>query len=109
MATKAQKFKSDETALQRARTPAPARIEKSVPPPAKTHNLSERAGRKAGVSYEVSDTKPSRKSTRGSKHHLRASNHIEHTEQLRQASPETRAAISRAQAIAVSGKPRRSI
>lgn len=71
----------------------------------KAHNLSARAGRTARVSYEESAGRPSRKSTRGSEHHQRASNRLERTRQLAQSAPENRARLARARSAKVRGKP----
>ena len=104
MATKAQRFKAEMLVEQSSRK-AKARPKRSVSArPSKPHNVGARAGRGARVSYEASEGRPSRKSTRRSAHHQRAANRIERTNQLRQAEPGTRAFIARAGASKIRGK-----
>jgi hypothetical protein len=106
MATKAERFRAEAQVENSSRKPraslAPARPKATATP--KPHNLSEHAARSARVSYEVSETRPSRKSTRGSAHHQRAASQLERTEQLKQRSPKTRATIARARAVKTRGK-----
>lgn len=105
MATKAERFAAALNA-ERARRNASARSQgtaRSKTP--KAHNLGERAGRAARVGYEASSGRPSRKSTRGSAHHQRATNQLERTHQLEQSSPEARAGVALRKALKVRGKP----
>lgn len=74
-------------------------------PAAKAHNLSSRAGRQARVAYEETEGRPSRRSTRGSARHQRASNQLERTHQLAQTAPERRASVSRTRSLKFRGKP----
>ncbi len=110
MPTKAQLTKAEEFQNRRAAsiaangsTPPPRR----TPAPAKPHNLGDRAGRHAAVAYEASETKPSRKSTRKSAHHLRAASQLEHTEILARTTSKARSAVASVRARTVGGKPRR--
>lgn len=107
MATKAEKFLAT-TSMERARRNVSARpkpTRKAAARTATTHQPSARAGRNARVSFESSNGRPSRKSTRGSEHHQRATNQLERTEQLRQSAPKVRAAIARARTVKTRGKP----
>jgi hypothetical protein len=106
MATKAEKYRATVLAERAARnaTARPKQQRSSKPP--KAHNLGDRAGRSARVSYEESIGRPSRKSTRGSEHHQRAASQLERTNQLKQSAPKARARVSRAQTVKVRGKPR---
>lgn len=106
MATKAQRYLATVVAERSIRNATERPKRQRPPKPRKAHNLSERAGRTARVSYEASNGRPSRKSTRGSEHHHRASNKLERTNQLRQSGPEARARLTRVQATKVRGKPR---
>jgi hypothetical protein len=103
MATKAERFRANtqvENSSRKPKTPAKTRSKT----PDKPHNLSERAGRTAVVPYEPSNGRPSRKSTRGSAHHLRPANPLERRVQAKQAAPETRARTSRAKSVKIRGK-----
>jgi hypothetical protein len=109
MPTKAQLTKAEEFQTRRAATVA---ANGSIPPrrtpvPAKPHNLGERAGRHAAVVYEASETKPSRKSTRKSKHHLRAAAQLEHSQVVAHTTPKAHASVASVRTMAVGGKPRR--
>lgn len=103
MATKAERFRAEaqvENSTRKPKTqPTRTRSAKSKP-----HNLGERAGRTAAVTYEESNGRPSRKSTRRSANHLRAAAPIERAVKLKQRSPETRAAKSRARSVKIRGK-----
>jgi len=108
MATKAERFRAEtivERSIKKRTTlpppPANARREK---PEKKPHNLSVRAGKNAVVAYETSEQRPSRKSTRASAHHLRASNKVERTAQLAQFKPERRSSANRARSQKIRGK-----
>ena len=106
MATKAERFRAAtavEQAVRRASARPTARVSEG-PKPQKAHNLGERAGRSARVAYEAANGRPSRKSTRGSKHHPRAASRLERTKQLEQSSPTVRAALAKGQIIKVRGK-----
>jgi hypothetical protein len=104
MATKAERYRAEAQVENSARKPKvrPAKTRSKTPD--KPHNLSARAGRKAAVSYEPSNGRPSRKSTRGSAHHLRAASPLERRAQAKQAAPETRARTSRAKSVKIRGK-----
>jgi hypothetical protein len=109
MPTKAQLTKAEEFQTRRAATVAASG---SIPPrrtpvPAKPHNLGERAGRHAAVAYEASETKPSRKSTRKSKHHLRAAAQLEHSQVVAHTTSKAHASVASVRTMAVGGKPRR--
>jgi hypothetical protein len=104
MTTKAQQFRSDELEKQRSLKREPASRRSASSKPEKAHNLSARAGRTARVSYEPTNGRASRKSTRGSAHHQRATSQLERTHQLAQSKPETRARASQARGVKVRGK-----
>jgi len=102
--TKAEEFQNRRAASIAANGSTPPR---RTPVPEKPHNLGERAGRHAAVAYEASETKPSRKSTRKSAHHLRAASQLEHTEILARTTSKARSAVASVRALTVGGKPRR--
>jgi hypothetical protein len=56
------------------------------------------------VSYEVSNGRPSRKSTRSSEHHQRPANTLERTQKFAQQSGTNRASAAVARAAKVRGK-----
>jgi len=70
----------------------------------KPHNWGERAGRDATVSYEVSNGRASRKSTRSSVNHQRIDNPLERTQRFKQVSPANRARVAAARSSKVGGK-----
>jgi hypothetical protein len=90
-----------ERALQK-----PKRPPQQAARPDKPHNWGVRAGKVATVSYEVSNGRPSRKSTRASEHHQRATNALERTQQYVQQRATNRATAAKARAAKVSGKAR---
>ena len=106
MSTKSEKFHAT-TLVTRALENVASRKTARGPatPAAKAHNLSARAGRNARVAYEQTEGRPSRRSTRASAHHQRASNQLERTHQLAQAAPERRASVSRTRSLKFRGKP----
>jgi hypothetical protein len=104
MATKAERFRAEAQVENSSRKPkAPAARTRS-PRPAKPHNLGERAGRVAAVTYEPTNGRPSRKSTRKSANHVRAATPLERATHQKRSAPETRAATSRARSMKVRGK-----
>jgi hypothetical protein len=109
MATKAERFHAADIISRSLKKRQLAPKATRTPVPDKPHNLGARAGRNARVSYETSATSPSRKSTRGSAHHQRATNQLERTEQLKQNRPVVRARLARAQAIKVRGSQRKKV
>jgi hypothetical protein len=100
MATKAERFKAETMAMHKR----PATKKKVTAE--KPHNLSARAGRKALVRYETQAEGASRKSTRGSAHHQRATNPLERTAKQTQAKSKTRATGARTKSLRVRGKGR---
>jgi hypothetical protein len=103
MATKAERFHAADIISRSLKKRQLAPKATRTPVPDKPHNLGARAGRNARVSYETSATSPSRKSTRGSAHHQRATNQLERTEQLKQNRPTARARIVRTRVLKVRG------
>jgi hypothetical protein len=106
MSTKAQRFQAATLIEQSSKNATGKRTKTASSKPAgEGHNLSRRAGKTARVAYEATAGRASRRSTRGSANHQRATNQLERTHQLAQGSPERRASASRARASKVRGKP----
>jgi hypothetical protein len=104
MATKSQRFKNEQVQAARAANPRAKKVVKKKRLRTHGRNLSQHAERTALVAYEPSDTKPSRRSTRKSHLHMRASSPLERKEQLRRSNPETRARSAQAKSTKVRGK-----
>jgi hypothetical protein len=104
MATKAERFLATELVERSIRNAGAHPKRRSPRKPEKAHNLGDRAGRAARVSYEASNGRPSRKSTRGSEHHQRATNRLERTNQLKLSAPGARARRARAQTLKIKAK-----
>lgn len=104
MATKAERFRAESQVENSSRKTKTKKAPARSAPVAKPHNLGERAGRTAVVTYESSNGRPSRKSTRKSKNHQRPNNALERTAQLKRTAPEARAAKSRARSVKIRGK-----
>jgi hypothetical protein len=94
MATKAERFRARvqrSAAIERA-AGSSARARRERTRPNDVHNLSARAGRKAEVKLEASQSRrPSRKSTRRSTNKGKLASNLERRQIRRTSSPKTRA------------------